>query len=141
MASLPAWELLWRCKRVKGRRNSPSLSPTWFCGKYEARSGGSDYLELSPRSLCCGCAIGSDGSEIGCQMKKLSRREGWEIKENEQWWWWRWSGMKEKMKEMHVFIKVANIHFNPPGKLAFKSNSFSYNLVLNCNLVRKLIPN
>ena len=39
------------------------------------------------------------------------------------------------------FIKVANIHFNPPGKLAFKSNSFSYNLVLNCNLVRKLIPN
>ena len=40
-----------------------------------------------------------------------------------------------------VFIKVTNIHFNPPSKLAFKSNSFSYNLVLNCNLVRKLIPN
>ena len=39
------------------------------------------------------------------------------------------------------FIKVKNIHFNPPGKLAFKSNNFSYNLVLNCNLVRKLIPN
>ena len=49
--------------------------------------------------------------------------------------------MEEKVKEMHVFIKVANIHFNPPGKLAFKSHSFSCNLVLNCNLVRKLIPN
>ena len=51
------------------------------------------------------------------------------------------SGMEEKVKDMHVFIKVANIHFNPPSKLAFKSNSFSCNLVLNCNLVRKLIPN
>ena len=39
------------------------------------------------------------------------------------------------------FIKVANIHFNPPSKFVFKSNSFSCNLVLNCNLVRKLIPN
>ena len=39
------------------------------------------------------------------------------------------------------FIKVANIHFNPSSKIAFKSNSFSYNSVQNCNLVRKLIPN
>ena len=42
---------------------------------------------------------------------------------------------------MYVFIKVANIHFNLPDKFAFKSNSFSYNLVPNYNLVRKLIPN
>ena len=42
---------------------------------------------------------------------------------------------------MHAYIKVKNIHFSPPGKLAFKSNSFSYNLVQNYNLVRKLIPN
>ena len=48
--------------------------------------------------------------------------------------------MKEN-KEMHVYIKVANIHINPQSKLALKSNSFSCNLVLNCNLVRKLIPN
>ena len=56
--------------------------------------------------------------------------------------------MKRKKEEMEVmmmidqenegyagFIKVANIHFNSLDKLAFKSNSFS------CNLVRKLIPN
>ena len=49
--------------------------------------------------------------------------------------------MEVRVKDMHVFIKVVNIHFNPPGKLAFKSHSFSCNLVLNCNLVRKLIPN
>ena len=48
---------------------------------------------------------------------------------------------REREGNMHVFIKVANIHFNPPGKLAFKSNSFFCNLVQNCNLVRKLIPN
>ena len=47
----------------------------------------------------------------------------------------------ESGKEMHVYIEVANIHFNPPGKLAFKSNNFSCSLVLNCDLVRKLIPN
>ena len=40
-----------------------------------------------------------------------------------------------------VFIKVANIHFNTSGKFTFKSNSFYCNLVLNCNLVSKLIPN
>ena len=57
------------------------MSPQWFFEKYGVRSGGSNYLELSPRSLCCGCAIGSDGSEIRRQMKKLSRRESWEIKE------------------------------------------------------------
>ena len=51
------------------------------------------------------------------------------------------SGNKVKNKEMHVYIKVENIYFNPLSKLAFKSNSFSCNLVLNCNLVRKLIPN
>ena len=50
-------------------------------------------------------------------------------------------GLGNEGKEMHVYIKVANIHFNPPSKLAFKPNSFSYNLVLNCNLVGKLIPN
>ena len=49
--------------------------------------------------------------------------------------------MEMKMKDMHVYIKVANIYFNPPGKLAFKSKSFSCNLVLNYNLIRKLIPN
>ena len=49
--------------------------------KYRARSGGSDYLELSPRSLYCECTIGLDGSKIKRQMKKLSRRESWEIKE------------------------------------------------------------
>ena len=48
---------------------------------------------------------------------------------------------QENEGKVKVYIKVANIHFNPPGKLAFKSNSFSCNLVLNCNLVRKLIPN
>ena len=31
--------------------------------------------------------------------------------------------------------------YNTLGKFAFKSNSFSCNLVQNCNLVRKLIPN
>ena len=51
------------------------------------------------------------------------------------------SGNEEKNKEMHVYIKVTNIHFSPPSKLAFKSNCFSCNLVLNYNLVRKLIPN
>ena len=51
------------------------------------------------------------------------------------------SGNEGKNKEMHVYIKVANIHFNPPSKLAFKSNSFSCNLILNYNLVRKLILN
>ena len=50
-------------------------------------------------------------------------------------------GNEGKNKEMHVYIKVTNIHFNPPSKLAFKSNNFSCNLVLNCNLIRKLIPN
>ena len=50
-------------------------------------------------------------------------------------------GMEMKMKDVHVYIKVANIHFNLPGKFAFKSNCFSCNLVLNCNLVRKLISN
>ena len=49
--------------------------------------------------------------------------------------------MEVKVKEMYVFIKVTNIHFNPLDKLAFKSNSFSCNLVLNCNSVRKLIAN
>ena len=48
---------------------------------------------------------------------------------------------EKERNEMHVYIKMKNIHFNPPGKLAFKSNSFSCNLVQNCNLVRKLIPN
>ena len=61
-----------------------------------------------------------------------------EMKKKCKWWWW-WIGKGEK--EVHVFIKVANIHFNLPGKLAFKSNSFSCNLVQNYNLVRKLIPN
>ena len=46
-----------------------------------------------------------------------------------------------KRKEGDGYIKIKNIHFNPSGKLAFKSNSFSCNLVQNCNLVRKLIPN
>ena len=63
-------------------------------------------------------------------------------------------GRSERKKEMRVmtekwkgkewgdgYIKIENIHFNPSGKLAFKSNSFSCNLVQNCNLVRKLIPN
>ena len=50
-------------------------------------------------------------------------------------------GNGEEMKELHVFIKVSNIHYNPPGNFAFKSNNFSCNLVLNYNLVRKLIPN
>ena len=72
----------------KESTSSPSLSPTWFCEKYEARNGGSDCLELSPGSLCCGYAIGSDGSEIRHQMKKLSRREN-------QW---------EKMKKMRMMI-------------------------------------
>ena len=49
--------------------------------------------------------------------------------------------VKRNGKKMHAYIKVENIHFNSPGKLTFKSNSFSCNLVLNCNLVRKLIPN
>ena len=49
--------------------------------------------------------------------------------------------MMNREMEVHVYIKVANIHFNPSGKLAFKSNSFSCNLVQNYNLVRKLIPN
>ena len=31
---------------------------------------------------------------------------------------------QEREGNMHVFIKVKNIHFNPAGKLAFKSNSF-----------------
>ena len=51
------------------------------------------------------------------------------------------SGNEGKIRKMKVYIKVKNIYFNPPGKLAFKSNSFSCNLVLNYNLVRKLIPN
>ena len=51
------------------------------------------------------------------------------------------SGNKNGNEGCSYFIKVANIHFNPSSKLAFKSNSFFYNLVLNCNLVRKLIPN
>ena len=51
------------------------------------------------------------------------------------------SGNEGKNKEMHIYIKVINIHFNPSSKLALKSNNFSCNLVLNCNLVRKLIPN
>ena len=51
------------------------------------------------------------------------------------------SGNKGKNKKMHVYIKLANIHFNPPSKFAFKSNSFSCNLLLNCNLIRKLICN
>ena len=45
------------------------------------------------------------------------------------------SGNEGKNKKIHIYIKVANIHFNSPSKLAFKSNSFY------CNLVRKLIPN
>ena len=141
--SLSVWELLWRCKRVKGRTNSSSLSPTWFYGKCRARSGVSDSLELSLGSLCCGCAIGSDESKIKRQMKKLSRRESWEIKEKMKKMEMMMLMNREmkKNKEMHVYIKVANIHFNPPSKLAFKSNSFSCNLVLNCNLVSKLIPN
>ena len=49
--------------------------------------------------------------------------------------------VKKKWKKMYAYIKVKNIHFNPSGKLAFKSNSFSCNLVQNYNLVRKLIPN
>ena len=51
------------------------------------------------------------------------------------------SGNGSENKEMHVYIKIINIYFNPPGKLAFKSNNFSCNLVLSYNLVRKLIPN
>ena len=50
-------------------------------------------------------------------------------------------GYENESEGYSCFIKVANIHFNPPGKLAFKSNSFSCNLVQNYNLVRKLIPN
>ena len=46
-----------------------------------------------------------------------------------------------KEKEGDLYIKMKNIHFNPPGKFTFKTNSFSCNLVQNCNLVRKLIPN
>ena len=48
---------------------------------------------------------------------------------------------KMKRKEGDGYIKMENIHFNLPGKVTFKSNSFSYNLVQNYNLVRKLIPN
>ena len=44
---------------------------------------------------------------------------------------------EKERNEVDVYIKIENVHFNPPGKLAFKSNSFS----CNCNLVRKLIPN
>ena len=33
-------------------------------------------------------------------------------------------GNEGKNKEMHVYIKVTNIHFNPPSKLAFKSTVF-----------------
>ena len=32
---------------------------------------------------------------------------------------------KKERKKVHAYIKMANIHFNPPGKLAFKSNNFS----------------
>ena len=39
------------------------------------------------------------------------------------------------------YIKVVNIHFNPSDLFVLKPNSFSCNLVLNYNLVRKLIPN
>ena len=46
-----------------------------------------------------------------------------------------------KSKEGDLYIKIENIHFNPTGKFAFKTNSFYCNLVQNCNLVRKLIPN
>ena len=46
-----------------------------------------------------------------------------------------------KEKEGDLYIKIENIHFNPTGKFTFKTNSFSCNLVQNCNLVRKLIPN
>ena len=51
------------------------------------------------------------------------------------------SGNGSESEGNSCFIKVVNIHFNSSGKFAFKSNSFSCNLVLNCNLVRKLIPN
>ena len=51
------------------------------------------------------------------------------------------SGNGRENEGNSCFIKVANIHFNPPGKLAFKPNSFFCNLVQNCNVVRKLIPN
>ena len=52
------------------------------------------------------------------KRKLRNQRENEENKDDDQ-------EMEEKMKEIHVFIKVANIHFNPVGKLAFKSNSFS----------------
>ena len=48
---------------------------------------------------------------------------------------------RQRREVMKAFIKVVNVHFNPLGKFAFKSDSFSYNLAQNCNLVRKLIPN
>ena len=32
--------------------------------------------------------------------------------------------MKKEKKEGDIYIKIENIHFNPPGKFAFKSNSF-----------------
>ena len=47
--------------------------------------------------------------------------------------------MKEKKGDL--YIKIENIYFNPPSKFTFKTNNFSCNLVQNCNLVRKLIPN
>ena len=31
---------------------------------------------------------------------------------------------ERKGKEGDAYIKMENIHFNPPGKFAFKSNSF-----------------
>ena len=32
--------------------------------------------------------------------------------------------MEMKIRKVKVYIKVVNIHINPSGKLAFKSNSF-----------------
>ena len=57
------------------------MRPKWFCGKCGATGGGSDWLELAPECPRCGCAIGSDGLEIGRQTKKKSRKENFEIKE------------------------------------------------------------
>ena len=48
---------------------------------------------------------------------------------------------REREGNMHVFIKVENIHFSLPGKLAFEFKNFSSNLAQNYNLIRKLIPN
>ena len=134
--SLPAWELLWRCKRVKGRTSSPSLSLTWFYGKCGAKSGGSDYLELSPGSLYCGCTIGSDENqtsdeEVIKKRKLRNQRENEENGNDDV----DGSGNEGKIRKW-MFILKWQI-----STLILQVRLHSSPTVFFCNLVRKLIPN